>query len=96
MCVCSQESSYSLCGGLRVAVVFVPVNLPLYACKAYRCRVLGGTCISVWRLSRGAGGDGGSVWLGRGGGRRWQRRIRARSTLFSVLCGGGWRVLLRK
>ena len=31
-----------------------------------------------------------------GGRQRWQRRIRSRSTLFSLICDGGWPVILRK
>ena len=31
-----------------------------------------------------------------GGRQKWQRRIRSRSTLFSLICGGGWQVVLRK
>ena len=31
-----------------------------------------------------------------GGRQRWQRRIRSRSTLFNLICGGGWQVVLRK
>ena len=31
-----------------------------------------------------------------GGRQRWQRRIRSRSTLFNLICDGGWQVMLRK
>lgn len=31
-----------------------------------------------------------------GGRQRWQRRIRSRSTLFNLICDGGWQLMLRK
>lgn len=31
-----------------------------------------------------------------GGRQRWQRRIRSRSTLFNLICDGGWHLMLRK
>lgn len=31
-----------------------------------------------------------------GGRQRWQRRIRSRSTLFNLICDGGWQLVLRK
>ena len=31
-----------------------------------------------------------------GGHQKWQRRIRSRSTLFNLICDGGWQVILRK
>ena len=31
-----------------------------------------------------------------GGRQRWQRRIRARSTLFNLICDGGWQIMLKK
>lgn len=31
-----------------------------------------------------------------GGRQRWQRRIKSRSTLFNLICVGGWQVILRK
>ena len=31
-----------------------------------------------------------------GGRQRWQRRIRSRSTLFNLICNGGWQLMLRK
>ena len=31
-----------------------------------------------------------------GGRQKWQRRIRSHSTLFNLICDGGWQILLRK
>lgn len=36
------------------------------------------------------------VWEGLGGRRKWQQRMRSHSTLLGLVCGGGWKVVLKK
>ncbi len=37
-----------------------------------------------------------TIWQHVGGKKRWQQRMRSHSTLVSLLCGGGWQIMLTK